>query len=192
MDMASRLVSIVSRMFAPIEGRDCGACSACCITPQINTGELQKTAHTNCTHLSACGDCEIYAQRPKVCRNWFCAWRRFGSLDESLRPDRSGLFAYLHFGKNHYLEQPCLIVSLTDRGAGTVPFGHPSLAAYGALGESLGLPVLYKFKPGAAVFLDRDGAIKPSTDWPRSNPFNWHAHSYACSEAAEEEASMVS
>ncbi len=189
MDKARKLVSIVSHIFSPIEGRECGACYACCITPKIDTETLQKEANTRCGNLSNCSKCRIYENRPTVCRNWFCAWRRFAQLDESLRPDRSGLFAYLHFGR-HYLEQPCLIVSLTDKKNGRLPFGHPLLAKYGALGQSIGLPVLYKFRPGAAVYLDGTGNVKPSSEWPSSNPFDWHAYGHSRAGSTQQETSM--
>jgi len=37
------------------------------------------------------GGCSIYKNRPDPCREWFCAWRNLSELDDSWRPDRSGV-----------------------------------------------------------------------------------------------------
>src|SRR5688572_21923922 len=72
------------------EPRQCGACTACCHVLEIDDPQLKKAAGTLCSHCS--GGCSIYAQRPKVCRDWLCMWREFPSLlDESWRPDRCGV-----------------------------------------------------------------------------------------------------
>lgn len=71
--------------------RDCGACNVCCTAMHVKP--LDKSPGTPCEHQSESG-CGIYADRPSVCRGWFCIWVRDpGRLfDDSHRPDRLGLF----------------------------------------------------------------------------------------------------
>lgn len=80
-----------------VAGRDCGECTMCCIVLGIDDSEIQKTASTLCRHCtgSGKGGCSVYANRPRSCRTFFCAWRQLGMLDDDWRPDRSGIFAFL-------------------------------------------------------------------------------------------------
>lgn len=73
-----------------VAGRDCGACTACCITPSIDNAEIQKISGVRCRHCVA-NACDIYDTRPKVCRAFHCAWRYLPALGENWRPDRSGV-----------------------------------------------------------------------------------------------------
>jgi len=72
-----------------VTGRDCGTCTACCVELTIDQPELQKLAGHTCPHCIAGQGCAIYPTRPLVCRMWYCAWRQFNWIGESLRPDRS-------------------------------------------------------------------------------------------------------
>ncbi len=76
--------------------RDCGDCTACCTELTVDTPEFAKPAGTPCIHLCEQG-CGIHAVRPRICRTWFCAWRRVASLPDAARPDRSGLLVSLNF-----------------------------------------------------------------------------------------------
>ncbi|KQS03789.1 hypothetical protein ASG11_05630 [Sphingomonas sp. Leaf357] len=76
--------------------RACGECTACCTVLTVDTPEFKKLAGTPCVHLSARG-CGIHAERPRICRTWFCAWRRVASMPDAARPDRSGLLVSLNF-----------------------------------------------------------------------------------------------
>ena len=76
--------------------RDCGDCTACCTELTVDTPEFAKPAGTPCIHLCEQG-CGIHAVRPRICRTWFCAWRRGASLPDEARPDRSGLLVSLNF-----------------------------------------------------------------------------------------------
>ena len=78
-------------------GRECGACTVCCIVPGIDTREIQKRTGAVCRHCSG-GGCAIYEARPKACREFFCAWMqddRLGPapLGPEWRPDLSGVLA---------------------------------------------------------------------------------------------------
>lgn len=76
--------------------RACGDCTACCTVLTVNTPEFAKPAGTPCVHLTTQG-CGIHAVRPRICRTWFCAWRRIAHMPEAARPDRSGLLVSLNF-----------------------------------------------------------------------------------------------
>jgi hypothetical protein len=72
-----------------LPGRDCGACTVCCVDLAIDDPELVKPDEVACPHLSA-GGCSIYARRPRACAGWFCGWRLI-NLSEAMRPDRCGV-----------------------------------------------------------------------------------------------------
>lgn len=74
-----------------VADRVCGECSECCISLKINDLEIKKNADTKCQNLLPNGGCSIYKSRPVVCQSWYCGWRRFQELDDSMRPDKSGL-----------------------------------------------------------------------------------------------------
>ncbi|WP_277984332.1 YkgJ family cysteine cluster protein [Sphingomonas faeni] len=76
--------------------RECGDCTACCTELTVKTPEFAKPAGTPCIHLCDQG-CGIHAVRPRICRTWFCVWRRVASLPDAARPDRSGLLVSLNF-----------------------------------------------------------------------------------------------
>ena len=76
--------------------RECGDCTACCTELTVDTPEFAKPAGTPCVHLCEQG-CGIHVVRPRICRTWFCAWRRVASLPDAARPDRSGLLVSLNF-----------------------------------------------------------------------------------------------
>jgi len=70
-----------------IDGRDCGPCVSCCSFFAI--AELAKPAGVLCSHSTDHG-CTIYADRPKACRVFYCAWRCWSEVPEDWRPDRTG------------------------------------------------------------------------------------------------------
>ena len=70
--------------------RECGACNACCVSLKLASPELRKKAGTPCRHLNSAG-CGIYQDRPGVCARFLCGWRLFEELDDSWRPDLSGV-----------------------------------------------------------------------------------------------------
>jgi hypothetical protein len=79
-----------------LDDRTCGDCTVCCTVLKVDAPEFRKPAETPCTHLGASG-CRIHAVRPRICRTWFCAWRRVARLPDDARPDRSGLLVSLNF-----------------------------------------------------------------------------------------------
>jgi hypothetical protein len=84
--MAERYEQMASMLVA---GRDCGACTACCVVPAIDQPDLQKPAGQICPNCILGQGCTIYETRPLVCRRWFCAWRQLDWIGENLRPDQS-------------------------------------------------------------------------------------------------------
>lgn len=76
--------------------RTCGACTACCTVLTVDTPGFQKPGETPCKYLTI-QRCSIHAERPHICRTWFCAWRRVAALPDEARPDLSGLLVSLNF-----------------------------------------------------------------------------------------------
>jgi len=74
-------------------GRECGACSQCCVTPAIDKPDIQKAPGTPCRHRA--GGCAIYESRPQICRDYHCGWRRLAGVLQDWRPDLSGVFVEL-------------------------------------------------------------------------------------------------
>jgi hypothetical protein len=71
-----------------VEGRTCGTCIACCKIPKID--ELDKPMNVLCRHCTGTA-CGIYAERPDVCRQYYCLWRRIEAMPAEARPDRIGI-----------------------------------------------------------------------------------------------------
>lgn len=94
----------------PVAGRGCGDCVACCAILAIDEPELRKDAGVLCPHNSGCG-CTIYAERPAMCRTWYCVWRRLAPMPAELRPDLCGLMFYLRIdpGNADPFQRVCLI-----------------------------------------------------------------------------------
>ncbi len=86
-----------------VPNRECGACSVCCVSLRINEDVLKKIADVPCQHLSQRG-CGIYTERPRVCKNWYCAWRIFPSLGDEWRPDISKIL--IKYSGNKITLQP--------------------------------------------------------------------------------------
>ena len=94
MDTAANLETM---LLGPVlADRACGDCAACCTVLTVDTPDFKKRAGTPCGHLVSRG-CGIHAERPHICRTWFCAWRRVATMPEDARPDRSGLLVSLDF-----------------------------------------------------------------------------------------------
>lgn len=72
----------------------CGSCNACCWVYPITASEIRKPAWQPCKHLTDVG-CEIYANRPQLCRNFHCEWLRLTNAGHDLpwkwRPDQLGV-----------------------------------------------------------------------------------------------------
>jgi Fe-S-cluster containining protein len=77
--------------------RDCGTCTACCTYFAIN--DIGKKALSPCPHLSenadgftssACNNCTIHGEHPKVCKEYACMWVA-GYGHDCDRPDASGV-----------------------------------------------------------------------------------------------------
>jgi hypothetical protein len=73
-----------------VPGRACGECTVCCTAMAIDKPEIQKEAGATCRHCAA--GCTIYETRPALCREFYCGWRQLPILDDSWRPDKSGVF----------------------------------------------------------------------------------------------------
>lgn len=64
--------------------RDCTRCGACCVAPDIST--LGKALGVRCPHLGADNLCQVYDDRPAICRSYqadeLCAMIEAPTLEE--------------------------------------------------------------------------------------------------------------
>jgi hypothetical protein len=74
---------------APVHGRSCGSCKACCTWLPVHLPTAYKPANVRCTHLRSKG-CNIYDRRPETCRAWSCRWLFDPCLGDVRRPDIAG------------------------------------------------------------------------------------------------------
>jgi hypothetical protein len=74
-----------------VSGRECGTCTVCCRTLKIDAPEPKKFADVLCEHCTPARGCKIYENRPSVCSNWYCGWRKMPHLTDHWRPDRCGV-----------------------------------------------------------------------------------------------------
>ena len=73
-----------------VAGRTCGECVVCCVIPHVQAPTFTKEAGVMCQHCSG-SNCTIYEDRPSQCRDFYCLWRRVGTMPDELRPDRTGV-----------------------------------------------------------------------------------------------------
>lgn len=78
-----------------VASRTCGDCTVCCKVLKIDAPDLRKASGVTCTFLRKGQGCSKYADRPDVCRTWYCGWRRFEWMDTLARPDRCGILVRL-------------------------------------------------------------------------------------------------
>ncbi|MBB4051593.1 hypothetical protein GGR20_001229 [Devosia subaequoris] len=81
----------ITMSMEPLSGRDCNGCTACCSFPPIHSETLQKPANTMCLHCAEGQGCTVYAQRPSVCRGFFCGWFFLEELGPEWHPNQSGV-----------------------------------------------------------------------------------------------------
>jgi len=74
-----------------VPGRECGSCTACCVHLLVHSRDFTKLQGVACPNCELGHGCKIYEIRPQVCHSFMCGWRTMPMLDESWRPDRSGV-----------------------------------------------------------------------------------------------------
>lgn len=79
-----------------VASRSCGSCNICCVALTIDEPELRKAQGLRCKHTKSDNGCSIYEARPKTCRDFYCGWRQLAWIQESLRPDISGILIRPH------------------------------------------------------------------------------------------------
>lgn len=74
-----------------VENSACGGCTVCCIVPPVRSSSFSKTSGVSCVHRRSGEGCAIHANRPEVCRGWYCGFRTLEFLTDEWRPDKCGL-----------------------------------------------------------------------------------------------------
>jgi hypothetical protein len=76
-------------------GRQCGACSMCCLL--LHVPEAQKPRAGWCPHCRpGKGGCNIYDQRPNICRVYACMWLVNQAIPDYWAPLRSKMVLDFH------------------------------------------------------------------------------------------------
>ncbi|MBV1689098.1 hypothetical protein KRR38_15805 [Novosphingobium sp. G106] len=108
-----------------VPGRDCGTCTVCCKDLAIVQPEFTKLPGILCEHCVPGQGCGIYETRFSICRQYDCGWRSLDNMDDSWRPDRSGVLITLEFSDQGLAGANLILVggeaaALSDRFAGMV------------------------------------------------------------------------
>lgn len=94
--------------------RLCGPCNACCTGALRLKIEGQQIDRGRACHHCTSEGCNIYAQRPSVCRAFACGWLTTQShLPEFMRPDQSGAIVLLN--RLHWLGAPVDLAVAVER-----------------------------------------------------------------------------
>jgi len=126
----------------------CDGCTVCCTALPIS--EFDKPSGVTCQHCTASG-CGIYATRDTICRTFLCGWLLLPALDETWRPDRSGILIRM-------IEREELPEEFRTAGSGvhfTVLGGEAAIRRPG-------------FVPYVATLVRRNVAVWLSADSPRT------------------------
>ena len=131
-----------------VPSRRCGECSVCCEVFRIDTPELQKAQNVLCPHCIRPAECDIYPNRPPVCREWHCGWRGLPNLDWRWRPDRCGVLV-----ETVSCEPSMTGVNFKIVGGPDV-IGWPPFVEYAADLASAGVPVSVSARGKLGYVLD--------------------------------------
>lgn len=145
-----------------LDRRQCGPCTVCCVELKIAAPELKKKARIPCPHLTGPQGCGIYESRPGVCRQFLCGWRLFADMDESWRPDLSGVLAMRKAPDElpaAWKQAPYGVQMVVLTGQEAVL--RPSFLAYVAKLMAQGIPVLLS---SASPHILLNDHIEPGSD----------------------------
>lgn len=78
-----------NRSAAAPSDRDCGGCTMCC--KLLAVPALDKPRGQLCRHCTPGKGCDIYRNRPGVCRDWNCGWQIWHWLGPEWYPRESGI-----------------------------------------------------------------------------------------------------
>ncbi len=87
------MTTLTDRIIQPTPGRACTdiGCALCCKLPFISfADEDDKPAGQWCAHCARPPTCDIYSDRPAVCRNFYCTWLGDQNWPEELDPISTG------------------------------------------------------------------------------------------------------
>src|ERR1051326_2798378 len=175
------------RLPPPLVERSCGECNVCCYALTIDEPALAKPQGIRCRHTLQALSCAIYGSRPDTCRRFWCGWRLFRWVRETLRPDQSGVLIRAQYQMSPgeggragvifslltawALETEGLLESIAAAVAGGLivhlhipgPAGYTSSTA--RIDEALADVVMRRDKPGMMAILKE--ALKEGQAGPR-------------------------
>lgn len=74
--------------------RECGDCTKCCegsLVLTVKGNGINKSNPCHFVSMNKCNGCNIYEERPDVCRDFECEWLIDSNIPEWLRPTQSGI-----------------------------------------------------------------------------------------------------
>ena len=95
--------------------RKCGDCNLCCKLPNIHTPKNFKKDYTWCKHCEIGVGCKIYSDRPKMCKDFVCAWLL------GLTPEEVNASLRLSIGKNTTIEEINKAADLIPKESSSAP-----------------------------------------------------------------------
>jgi hypothetical protein len=75
-----------------VPGRACNGCTMCCWVLGIEA--IAKPERTACRHGTAGGGCGIYAERPAVCREFYCGYLALPFVGDHWFPAECGMMVF--------------------------------------------------------------------------------------------------
>lgn len=139
--------------------RTCGACTLCC--KLFPVPELGKPSGRWCKHIVQRRGCGIHADRPPVCRAFFCQWIYNEDLGPEWKPDTARFVLSIYPGSNS-------LVVTADPGNPRAWAREPYISAlrrFAAAALAQGDSVLvFQGDRGSAILPDREvelGVIRP-------------------------------
>jgi hypothetical protein len=85
----------VPRVQTPASIRQCGSCNRCCDILEV--AAVAKPVNQLCKYWEADKGCNIYNNRPQMCRSFNCAWLQ-GHFDDNWFPEKAGIV--VHFSQD--------------------------------------------------------------------------------------------
>lgn len=68
------MIDLKAKIQRTIKRHPCGNCKVCCTVLHIDEPDFKKDDFIDCKHLG-CKGCQIYNNRPKVCKEYLCWWK---------------------------------------------------------------------------------------------------------------------
>jgi len=149
---------------APVRGRSCGTCTACCTAVPVTLPDEDKPANVRCRHVGSRG-CRIYGERPALCRAWSCRWLVDPGTVGMRRPDHAGYIIDPALNAVHFNGRLVAVVQVWVDPQRRAAHGDPALRAYlAAVAERQGLAAIIRWGAAEGMLLAAP-CLTETGDW---------------------------